>query len=231
VRTIHALGSARYSGRTDAELTLGDIMLCLREPALGGDGSALIICQQQGMLPRNWMPGGSVITKRPGGYIIEHAAKGEALEVFIDTIYNEHAQPAGTRGELHKMGAEREFSDLIAANLDRLGPRGTYELVAREWRTTAGPVDLLLRETATGCPVVVEVKRSRIGPADLYQLRRYTDALASMDEWSCYEARGIMVAPVLSKNAKPLIDSDPVVRFVRLSYQDLAGPLADIVSG
>ena len=168
------------------------------------------------------MPAGSAIISRPGGFLVEHVARGETLEIFIDEIYCEQEGPAGFTGELRKMGAEREFSDLIAGHLDRLGPPGSLELIAREWRTPAGPVDLLLRDTASGAPVVVEVKRNRISWGDAYQLRRYADALRSMPEWEQHVPQGILVAPVLAKNAKPLIDADPDLRYVRLAYRDLA---------
>jgi len=226
VRVIFARASCRYEGRISAELTLGDVVICLREPELGGDGSCLVLDPTKGMLPRNWMPGGSVISERPGGFIVQHRAKGEVLEIFVDEIYAQQTMEPEETGELRKLGAEREFSDLISVNLDRLGEPGRYELIDREWRTTAGPVDLLIADTFTGGIVAVEVKRNRITLADTWQARRYVSALIQVppDEYHGKPVAGMLVAPVLAKNAKASIDSEDGLSFVRLAYKDLAEP-------
>lgn len=224
MRVIFARASCRYSGRIDAELSLGDVAIVLREPSRGGDGSVLVLDPTKGMLPRNWMPGGSVITTRPGGYLVEHAAKGELLEIFVDRVYSEQSMEPEVLGELKKLGAEREFSDLLAENLHlfETPQTGKLTLVGREWRTPAGPVDLLA-QCEDGNPLAIEAKRAKITLADAYQLTRYTDSLVKMPEWENCDVRGVLVAPTLANSAKEIIQERPDIRFVRASYKALKG--------
>ena len=210
--------SCTYRGRVDASLSLGDYLLLLRDPRDGGDGSCLVYSTTKGLGARNWMPAGSNVTKTAGGFVVEHYARGERLDIYIDEVHQEFIASPLLEGELTKMGAEREFSDLLAQRLHLLGPG--LKLIGREARTPAGPVDLLCVDN--GCPVAVEVKRRRVVPADAWQLRRYLHSLAQMPEWQNAPApRGLLVAPVLAKKAKELLDGDEHMDFVRVTYDTL----------
>jgi RecB family endonuclease NucS len=218
MRIIIARASARYAGRIDAELGLGDVCILIRDYESGGDGSVLVMDLEKGLGPRNWMPAGSITESTAAGLRIEHPGRGELLEIFIATIWSEQGASCQLRGDLRKLGAEREFSDVLATRLEMLG-QGLH-LVGREARTSAGPVDLLLTD-AQQQPILVEVKRRRVTLADCYQLRRYLHALAASDQWHDHTLRGLLVGPVLAKNAKLLIDADEQLTFIRLSYHDL----------
>lgn len=184
----------------------------------------LVLDPTKGMLPRNWMPGGSVITARPGGYLVEHVSKGEVLEIFIDRVYGEQSMEPKVLGELKKLGAEREFSDLLAQNLHlfETPQTGKLTLVGREWRTPAGPVDLLA-QCEDGNPLAIEAKRQKVILPDAYQLVRYFDSLAKMPEWRGCDIRGVLVAPSLANSAKEIIEERSDIRFVRASYKALKG--------
>jgi endonuclease len=220
MRVIIARASARYTGRIEAQLGLGDICIMHRDPQLGGDGSVLLHDLTRGLNPRNWMPGGTVCEPQPWGYVFTHRS-GERLEVYVETVFSDSEHRAELRGELVKTGAEREFSNLIAENLHRLGD--SLALVQREFRTPAGPMDLLcLDDSDEQRPVCVEVKRARVCLADCYQAHRYLHALDAMSDWSdAPAARALLVGPVLAKNAKALIDAHDRLAFVRLGYADL----------
>lgn len=201
---------------------MSDVVILLREQELGGDGSVIVAAADKGMLPRNWMPAQSVITKRPGGYVIDHRS-GEQLEIFVDRVYSESVVLPEMVGKLEKLGAEREFSDLLAGQLEFFGEDGQYELIGREWRTTAGPVDLLLRDLHSGSAVIVEVKRVKVTLSDVWQCLRYLAALREMDGFEDVALEGVMAAPSLANNARDLLATHTNMRFIRVSYADLAG--------
>lgn len=211
--------SARYEGRIDAELSLSDLVILIRDVERGGDGSCLVFDMQKGIPPRNWMPAGSQMQRTNDGLIFTHPQRGERLEIFIEQIYFEQALVPELGSELLKLGAEREFTALIAQHLDKLGDN--LALAGIEYRTSAGPVDLLCQQTDTGQAVAVEVKRRKIFPSAIWQMRRYLDALRHDPEFRQPPPRGIMVAPSIAKPAQELLRRDPDITFVRLSYQDL----------
>lgn len=220
--------SARYSGRISAELSLGDVVLLLRPQDEGGDGACLVFSSTRGVTARNWMPSGSRIARTDYGYDITHDARGERLQIFIERVYGEIGHVPALEGELTKLGAESEMADLLAAQLHVLGPR--LVLVAREHATPAGPVDIWCAEMSSKIeggvrPVLVETKRVRCTPSDVYQLRRYLDAVDRTPRWEhlAAHARGILAAPVLAKKARAHVDADPRITFVRVSYDQLAG--------
>ncbi len=220
---MHVLGSTRYSGRIDAGASLSDLVILWRDPDLGGDGSVLVYGTRKGVLPVNWMPAGSEMTEIPGGMAFTHRSRGERLEVYVQETVWEQAGPAGEQPALVKLGAERELSDLIARHPGCLNlPAGTV-IHAREHRTSAGPVDLLA-VLPDGRPAAVEVKRTRIAQSDVWQARRYQDALARDPQWEGAGAPlGVLAAPVLAKAAKELVDADESLSFARVHYRDLAG--------
>lgn len=210
--------SAVYSGRIDAELSLGDICLLVKDTESGGDGSVILHDMCEGMSPRNWMPAGTDMIVSPGMIVFEHFKREEKLEVFVEKIYEEHCYPSSLKTKLAKLGAEKEFSDLLAHHLHLVNKE--LSLIKREWRSGAGPLDLLCIDTK-GNPIAIEVKRRHIDPNAVWQMRRYLHALESDPEWEGKTARGIMVAPSLQKSAKAMIDQFHDIEFCRVKYEDM----------
>lgn len=82
-----------------------------------------------------------------------------------------------------------------------------------ERATPAGAVDIYGEDSA-GRAVVVELKRRRVGPDAVSQLRRYVDAL-ERDLHADAAVRGILVAPSVTDRASRLL-SDHGLEFVSL---------------
>jgi endonuclease len=215
---IMARASAQYQGRIDAELALGDVCIMIRDVESGGDGSVLIHDMQGGLPPRNWMPAGSEIEEIEGGLAVTHLKREERLEIYIETVYAQQYHESTLVSKLNKLGAEREFSDRLATFLGLIGPG--YTLIGREWRTVAGPVDLLCYD-ANGTLVAIEVKRRAINPNAIWQMRRYLHALARMSEWAGAPMRGLVIAPSLENAAKAMLREHADIDFVRVHYDDL----------
>lgn len=235
MRTIFARASTIYSGRIDAQLSLGDVVIIIRDVESGGDGSCLVFDAAGGLTPKNWAPAGSTLIETPDSMVFDHVKKEEKLEIFFEHIYWEKDGKSELVGELTKLGAEREVSDLISENLECLEDDDDQglELVKREFRTFAGPIDLLCRYTAAPYGLLaVEVKRRKVTINDAYQLIRYLEALdlEKHQEDSFHStpddplALGVLVAPSLANNAKEFIKDRPRLRFKRVSYDDLRPP-------
>lgn len=219
MRIIVGRASARYTGRISAELTLGDVVILIRDPALGGDGSLLLFDRAKGIPPRNWMPAGSEITEADGVIVAEHPGRGERLEIYLESVESDFSAPAQLQTTLAKLDTEEAFSDLLASNLEMVDEG--IELVGREYRTAVGPVDIMAREAEGGRPVVVEVKRRRSSISDAYQLRRYLNCVAESGEFGRREPRGILVAPHLARGAKEFLDGQKDLTFVRLDFEQV----------
>lgn len=215
MRIICLRCSARYRGRIDAELGLGDRTL------LRMDDGSVALHASTGLRPRNYMPAGSSWNERPGLIVVEHGGRGELLEIYVESIQLDHEYHCELDGPLVKLGSERAFSDLLAQRLELIGPR--LRLVGRELRTSAGPIDLVVvDERRPLTPIAVEVKRGRASREVPYQLLRYLDALRADPAWRG-RPRGVIVAASIDHDMDELTASLGI-RFVRLRYQDIAPP-------
>lgn len=214
--TIHCRAMARYQGRIDAELGLGDLVLIVKRVEDGGDGS-VVVHGPSLVTPRNWMPAGTIFREEPGYLCFEHPERGEILEIWVEEEYHRHPQPVGLTGVLTKLGAEQEFSDLLAEQPWRL--EEGLQLIAREYRTPAGPVDLLCI-SKDGQAVAVEVKRRTIDLSALWQLKRYLAHLEGDKQWA-QGVRGILVGPHLRNNCREHLAQEKEIGFCRLGFEDL----------
>jgi RecB family endonuclease NucS len=76
----------------------------------------------------------------------------------------------------------------------------------RERKTPAGPVDIYGKDHE-GTPVIIELKRRRVGPDAVGQLQRYVTAVDS-DLPAGTTPRGILIAPSVTDRAERLLDSE-----------------------
>lgn len=232
MRIIVGRVSCRYQGRIDAELTPGDVVVLWRDSRTGsGDDSLLVMSRHSGLPPKNWMSAGSEITaeeftgrgenRRRSRLVLEHRGRGERLEIFFHEVTDEIVAPAIFEPKLVKLGAEREFADMLINNLHVIDEG--LEPIGREVRTEAGPIDILAREIETKRPVVIETKRSPQGSglADCYQLARYLDAVRKSKEFGRRRPRGILVAPRFARPALEWLDEHPEITYMRLTYDRL----------
>ena len=221
MQVIVCRASARYTGRIEAELSLGDVVIQIRD-----NGSVLVHSVHTRLPPRNWMPEGSRVSESGSVIVAEHAGRVpvERLEIYIDEIYHRIEHEPGLEAKISLIGAEKEFADLVADDLTLL--EDGLELIAREYRTSAGPIDIMAREKESGTGVVIEMKRRRVDAATCWQARRYLEALASSPEWEKVPLRALVVGPVLARPASALLDAlqGPDIRYCRLDFKQVPKP-------
>jgi RecB family endonuclease NucS len=128
----------------------------------------------------------------------------ELLDVRFDRVHHLVAYDATDPDELDLEGSEADLKDHVLDHPERIDPG--FDPIATERETDAGPMDVF-GEDAQGRPVVVELKRRRVGPDAVGQLRRYVDAIAR-ELGDGTEVRGVLVAPSVTDRAATLLDRE-----------------------
>ncbi|GAB6879310.1 endonuclease NucS [Halorubrum gandharaense] len=204
--TVFGRCTVDYEGRAATELGAGDRLVVLKP-----DGAALVHTDE-GRTPVNWQPPGSThhAAVRDGRLRIrsERTSPAETLTVRFSAIHQLSAMAVTGGRDLEVHGSEEDLRTRVLERPD-LVVEG-FEPTATERETSAGPVDVFGVDAA-GTPVVVELKRRRVGPDAVGQLARYVEALreelgveedadpAETDDTSA--VRGVLVSPSITDRA------------------------------
>jgi len=211
-----------YEGRLQAHLPLATRLLLVK-----ADGSVLVHSDGGSYKPLNWMAPPCVLTEvAPEAdevadgvesvWVVRHARSDDRLRVRLHEVLHDWAHELGTDPGLVKDGAEAQLQRLLAEHIATLGEG--YTLVAREYLTAIGPVDLLCKD-ASGVTVAVEIKRR--GDIDgVEQLTRYLE-LMNRDPHLAPVA-GVLAAQEVRPQARTLA-TDRGIRCVTLDYEALKG--------
>jgi len=160
------------------------------------------------------MPAGSDCQETAGGYVF---TKGEErLEVYIHELYLQQEVPDAVDTHLEKVGSEVQFADLLAKELALISSRlktADLTLTAREFRTSAGPIDILASNEESS--FVIEVKRRKCTVADVYQLHRYIEHLKR----DGHKAKivGVLIGPSATRQLLAAEEAD--ISYLRLSFE------------
>lgn len=161
-----------YEGRAASDLGPGDRLLVLKP-----DGAALVHTDE-GRQPVNWQPPGSQhrAAVRDGRLrvVSTRSNPDETLTVRFSDVHQLSAMAVTGGRDLDLHGSEEDLRTRI---LERpaLVEEG-FEPRETERPSSAGPMDIFGVD-ADGTPVVVELKRRRVGPDAVGQLARYVRAL------------------------------------------------------
>ena len=213
--TVFGRCTVDYDGRAASSLGLGRRLLVLKP-----DGAALVHTDEN-QQPVNWQPPGSEhhAAVRDGQLRVRsvRTSPDETLDIHFETVEQLSAMAVSGRRELSVTGSE---ADLRNALLDRPAAiEAGFEPLATERPTDAGPIDIFGRDSE-GRPVVVELKRRRVGPSAASQLRRYVAAI-EREEGDNAAVRGILVAPSVTDRARRLLAEHD------LEFIAVAPPAAD----
>jgi hypothetical protein len=227
--------AVEYDGRAASSLGLGDRVVVLKP-----DGTALVHTDE-GRTPVNWQPPGAThrVAVRDGclRVVSERSSPTETLTVTFEAVYQLTAIDAADPEELDLRGSEADLRRRLLADPSLV--EAGFEPQGTERRTDAGAIDVFGRD-ADGTPVVVELKRRRVGPSAVSQLRRYVDAVrreegldgddAEGDAGEGATVRGVLVAPSVTDRARTLL-GERGLEFVALDPDPGSGGDADPTGG
>ncbi|WP_284012010.1 endonuclease NucS [Halobaculum litoreum] len=197
--TLFGTCSVEYDGRASSSLGPGARLVVLKP-----DGSALVHTDE-GRTPVNWQPPGSEhrAAVRDGRLRVRSVRESpdERLDVRFSAV--EHLAAYGVTGgrSVEVVGSEADLKERVLADPAVVEPG--FEPLATERETEAGPVDVFGRD-AEGRPVVVELKRRRVGPDAAGQLARYVAAV-EREEPGGTTVRGVLLAPSVTDRARDLL--------------------------
>jgi RecB family endonuclease NucS len=218
--TVFGRCTVEYDGRASSRLGSGDRLLLLKP-----DGSALVHTDEK-RTPVNWQPPGSdhYASVRDGRLRVRSVRRSpeELLDVRFSRVHHLAAYDVTDPDDLDLQGSEADLKAHVVANPGRIEPG--FEALTTERETAAGPMDVY-GEDADGRPVAVELKRRRVGPDAVGQLRRYVDAL-ERELGDGVAVRGILVAPSVTDRAASLLEREGL-EFVALDPTTGRPPDAD----
>lgn len=197
--TVFGRCTVTYDGRASSTLGPGD-----RHVMLKPDGTVLVHTDES-QQPVNWQPPGCThdVDRQDGDLrIVSHrTTPEERLAITFAEVTQISAFDVVDSEELSLEGTEEDLRQRILDDPDLV--ENGFVPRATERATPAGAVDVY-GEDADGRPVVVELKRRRVGPEAAGQLRRYVDAL-NRDLHADASVRGILVAPSVTDRARGLL--------------------------
>ncbi len=214
--------SVDYSGRLAAHLPLATRVIMFK-----ADGSVLVHSDGGSYKPLNWMTAPCTVTTRTATVeeasagisdviTVQHKKTEDKLVISIGQVHHDLDHDLGVDPGLVKDGVEAHLQQLLAEQIDLLGPG--HRLVRREYPTAIGPVDILARDSS-GCAVAVEIKRR--GEIDgVEQLTRYLELL-NRDPLLA-PVRGIFAAQEIKPQARVLA-TDRGITCLTLDYDAMRG--------
>lgn len=184
-----------YDGRTQSTLGPGErVVLC--KP----DGT-LLVHQSTGRKPVNWQPpGGTHEAALVDNDLLlrsQRDSPAEVVDVRFAAVLHVAAYSLTDNQERELVGSEDDLRQRILDDPSLI--EAGFQPRATERETSAGPVDIYGLD-AEGTPVIVELKRRRVGPDAVGQLARYVTAAER--ERANKHVRGILVAPSLTERAR-----------------------------
>nr|WP_309138847.1 endonuclease NucS [Haloterrigena gelatinilytica] len=232
--TVFGRCTVDYEGRASSTLETGD-----RHVMLKPDGAALVHTDE-GQQPVNWQPpgcehdvyceradadgsgeaeigteaGDEAVDRDDADALVLESLRSnpdERLLVRFQRVLQVSAFSGTDENDLALSGTEEDLRQRILEEPDLL--EAGFTPLATERATPAGAVDIYGEDSA-GRTVVVELKRRRVGPDAVGQLRRYVDAL-ERDLHADADVRGVLVAPSVTDRADRLL-GDHGLEFVSL---------------
>lgn len=183
------------------------------------DGCVAIHADGGAYKPLNWMNAPNEIREFPDRWEITNP-KGERLIINLLQVLSDVSHELGDDPGLSKDGVEAHLQELLAA--DPTVIEDGLILIAREYPTAIGPVDLLCR-ASDGTTVAIEIKRR--GEIDgVEQLGRYLEYLRV--DTSLGVLRGVFVAQSIKPQARTLAETRGLT-WKEVDYDELRGRRVD----
>lgn len=195
VVSVFGVCRVEYDGRAASSLPPGARLLVLKP-----DGTALVHTDEN-RKPVNWQPPGGqhVVSIEQGQLIVKstRTSPEELLEATFETITRVTSYQISGQRSTDVIGTEEALREHLLANPDEIEKGFTPR--ATEYQTDAGPVDIYGYDQ-DDIPVVIELKRRRVGPDAVGQLTRYVTSLEKLPRHDTI--RGMLIAPSVTGTAR-----------------------------
>ncbi len=214
MRLVIARCTVNYIGRLEASLPEATRLIMVK-----ADGCVAIHADGGAYKPLNWMNAPNEIREFPDRWEITNP-KDERLVINLLQVLSDVSHELGDDPGLSKDGVEAHLQELLAA--DPTVIEDGLVLIAREYPTAIGPVDLLCR-ASDGTTVAIEIKRR--GEIDgVEQLGRYLEYLRV--DTSLGVLRGVFVAQSIKPQARTLAETRGLT-WKEVDYDELRGRRVD----
>jgi RecB family endonuclease NucS len=214
VRLVIARCTVNYIGRLEASMPEATRLIMVK-----ADGCVAIHADGGAYKPLNWMNAPNEIREFPDRWEITNP-KDERLVINLLQVLSDVSHELGDDPGLSKDGVEAHLQELLAA--DPTVIEDGLILIAREYPTAIGPVDLLCR-ASDGTTVAIEIKRR--GEIDgVEQLGRYLEYLRV--DTSLGVLRGVFVAQSIKPQARTLAETRGL-EWKEVDYDELRGRRVD----
>ena len=214
MRLVIARCTVNYIGRLEASLPEATRLIMVK-----ADGCVAIHADGGAYKPLNWMNAPNEIREFPDRWEITNP-KDERLVINLLQVLSDVSHELGDDPGLSKDGVEAHLQELLAA--DPTVIEDGLILIAREYPTAIGPVDLLCR-ASDGTTVAIEIKRR--GEIDgVEQLGRYLEYLRV--DTSLGILRGVFVAQSIKPQARTLAETRGLT-WKEVDYDELRGRRVD----
>ena len=214
MRLVIARCTVNYIGRLEASLPEATRLIMVK-----ADGCVAIHADGGAYKPLNWMNAPNEICEFPDRWEITNP-KDERLVINLLQVLSDVSHELGHDPGLSKDGVEAHLQELLAA--DPTVIEDGLILIAREYPTAIGPVDLLCR-ASDGTTVAIEIKRR--GEIDgVEQLGRYLEYLRV--DTSLGILRGVFVAQSIKPQARTLAETRGL-SWKEVDYDELRGRRVD----
>ena len=214
MRLVIARCTVNYIGRLEASLPEATRLIMVK-----ADGCVAIHADGGAYKPLNWMNAPNEIREFPDRWEITNP-KDERLIINLLQVLSDVSHELGDDPGLSKDGVEAHLQELLAA--DPTVIEDGLILIAREYPTAIGPVDLLCR-ASDGTTVAIEIKRR--GEIDgVEQLGRYLEYLRV--DTSLGLLRGVFVAQSIKPQARTLAETRGLT-WKEVDYDELRGRRVD----
>ena len=214
MRLVSARCTVNYIGRLEASLPEATRLIMVK-----ADGCVAIHADGGAYKPLNWMNAPNEIREFPDRWEITNP-KDERLVINLLQVLSDVSHELGDDPGLSKDGVEAHLQELLAA--DPTVIEDGLILIAREYPTAIGPVDLLCR-ASDGTTVAIEIKRR--GEIDgVEQLGRYLEYLRV--DTSLGVLRGVFVAQSIKPQARTLAETRGLT-WKEVDYDELRGRRVD----
>jgi|Deesub1362B_J571_1020462.scaffolds.fasta_scaffold00004_33 hypothetical protein len=201
-----------YKGRAGSYLDEGERLIVIKSDR------SVLVHRSSGYKPVNWQPSKTKISFRvEDDYLIIKSIRSrphETLTIYLNNIKTIIADKLKDTGEFIMYLTEDEMQRILYSNpgLIEEGLRS----VIREKELKSGKVDIFCIDKNEN-PVMVEVKRNKVGEKEILQLYRYVSEYRVTNP----DVRGIIVAPSIDPSAQRLL-SDLKLKFKHIDLAKLS---------